>query len=57
MLLLEGVDLDGVNVWFARSDMLTGSEFRFEAKAPPERVDSAAKESDATAPAPSWVGF
>jgi len=38
-------------------DILTGSELRFKEKAPPERADSAAKESDAIAPALSWVGF
>ena len=34
-----------------------GSAPRFEAKAPPLRWDSAASESDATAPAPSVVGL
>lgn len=35
----------------------TGSEPLLEEKPPPERVDSAARESEATAPAPSSVGF
>lgn len=34
-----------------------GAESRFSEKAPPERVDSAARESEATGPAPSRVGF
>lgn len=48
---------NGFFVWFMKINILTGSEFRFEEKAPPERVDSAAKESDAIAPALSWIGF
>lgn len=32
-----------------------GSLSRFEANPPPERVDSAARESEATAPAPSLM--
>ena len=38
-------------------DCLRGSESRFSPNAPPERVDSAARESEATAPAPSVVGL
>ena len=38
-------------------DCLRGSELRFSLKAPPERADSAARESEATAPAPSVVGL
>ena len=38
-------------------DCLRGSESRFSPKAPPERADSAARESEATAPAPSVVGL
>lgn len=34
-----------------------GSELRFSLNAPPERADSAARESEATAPAPSRMGF
>ena len=34
---------------------LRGSEPRFSAKSPPELTDSAARESDATAPAPSLM--
>ncbi len=47
----------GFSVWCIDIDILTGSELRFKEKAPPERADSAAKESDAIAPALSWVGF
>lgn len=38
-------------------DCLRGSELRFSLKAPLERADSAARESEATAPAPSVVGL
>lgn len=47
----------GFSVWCIEIDIPTGSELRFTEKAPPERADSAAKESDAIAPALSWVGF
>ncbi len=38
-------------------DCLRGWLSRFSPNLPPERADSAARESDATAPAPSVVGF
>jgi hypothetical protein len=43
------------NVEFAPATP-SGSPSRFDEKPPPDRVDSAARLSDATAPAPSLIG-
>jgi hypothetical protein len=48
VLLFANVELD--------PDTPSGSPSLFEAKPPPERVDSAARLSEATAPAPSRIG-
>jgi hypothetical protein len=47
VLLFANVELE--------PDIPSGSPLRFDAKPPPEWVDSAARLSEATEPAPSWV--